>query len=152
MNINFTSLLQEIEKLLATDKTLNEILSDTCNLLKNEVYHYDWVGFYILDYQNQQLKLGPYYGKPTDHTFIPVGQGVCGQVAVSGKSKIVQDVSQESNYIACSLDVQSEIVVPVLKNGVFVAEIDIDSHSPAPFTMDDEIFLSAICQKLAILF
>ncbi|HEY3388062.1 MAG TPA: GAF domain-containing protein, partial [Prolixibacteraceae bacterium] len=83
---------------------------------------------------------------------IPVGKGVCGQVAENKKLKIVQDVSQEGNYIACSIDVQSEIVVPILKGDKFVAEIDIDSHSPSPFTNDDEEFLTSVCRKISVLF
>jgi len=127
------------------------ILLKICELLKNEVYHYDWVGFYLLE-QNNMLVLGPYVGKPTDHTHIPVGKGVCGQVAESGLTMIVQDVTQMENYIACSLDVQSEIVAPVIKEGKFVAEIDIDSHSPAPFSEKDQILLEAIALKICHLF
>ena len=118
-----------------------------CQLLKQEFFHYDWVGFYILE--NGSLKLGDYVGKPTEHTNIEVGKGVCGQVAEKKQTIIVQDVRQEDNYIACSIDVQSEIVVPVLKDGQFVAELDIDSHSPAPFTPDDREFLERICGLLA---
>ena len=98
------------------------------------------------------LVLGPSSGKPTEHTHIPVGKGVCGQVAESKQSMIVQDISQQTNYIACSMDVQSEIVVPVIKNGQFVAEIDIDSHAFAPFTKEDELFLTSIADQLAIYF
>ena len=152
MKSNFTELLGEIDAFISSDKTLTEILSATCVLLKNQVFHYDWVGFYILDKESARLQLGPFSGKPTEHTSIAVGQGVCGQVAENLKLKVVQDVSQEGNYIACSLDVQSEIVVPVLVNGQFIAEIDIDSHSPAPFTPDDERFLTAVCQKLSLRF
>jgi len=152
MKIAYKKLLQQIEISVSSGHDLDEILSEICILLKNNVFHYDWVGFYILEKQNLLLNLGPYCGKPTDHTTIPVGKGVCGQVAESLKLKIVQDVSQESNYIACSLDVQSEIVVPVLINGQFVAEIDIDSHSPAPFSVIDENFLSAVCNLLSPLF
>jgi len=152
MQSAFTTLLTKIETLPVSDKSLTEILSQICVLLKNEVGHYDWVGFYIPDNQKTTLILGPYCGKPTEHTIIPFGQGVCGQVADNQKLKIVQDVTKEGNYIACSLDVQSEIVVPILKNGQFVAEIDIDSHSPAPFTPDDEQFLTAICRYLSLLF
>ena len=94
----------------------------------------------------------PYAGKPTEHISIPVGKGVCGQVAESRKTMIVQDVTQQTNYIACSIDVQSEIVVPILKNGQFVAEIDIDSHAHAPFSIEDEQFLTAIADELAICF
>ena len=152
MEINYNKLLQEIEALVASGLVRSEILLNTCKLLKKEVYHYDWVGFYILDLKEPILKLGSYIGKPTEHTMIPVGKGVCGQVAKNKKLKIVQNVNLEENYIACSLDVQSEIVVPILKEGDFVAEIDIDSHSPSPFTTDDENFLTTVCQKLSKLF
>ena len=152
MKIAYKKLLQQIEISVSSGHDLDEILSEICILLKNNVFHYDWVGFYILEKQNLLLNLGPYCGKPTDHTTIPVGKGVCGQVAESLKLKIVQDVTLENNYIACSLEVQSEIVVPILKNNQFVAEIDIDSHSPAPFSADDEKFLTAVCDLLSPLF
>jgi len=152
MNTEFIPLLQEIESFITSGSTRSEILLNTCKLLKNKVYHYDWVGFYLLDEQHSNLVLDSFAGKSTEHTAIPVGKGVCGQVAESCKLKIVQDVSQEGNYIACSIDVQSEIVVPVLKEGKFVAEIDIDSHSPSPFTPDDEMLLTSVCQKLSVLF
>ena len=152
MNSTYSNLLREIKIFVSSDKDRNEILHYVCNLLKNNVFHYDWVGFYILDKENSVLILGPYLGKPTEHTMIPVGKGVCGQVAENLKLKVVQDVSHENNYISCSLDVQSEIVVPILKNGLFVAEIDIDSHSPAPFSADDEEFLLSVCDELSVLF
>ena len=152
MTTNFNDTLPLIDDLINTATDRNELLSEIAKLLKDEVWHYDWVGFYLLDSNSNNLVLGPYSGKPTEHTLIPIGKGVCGQVAESKKPKIVQDVSQENNYIACSLDVQSEIVVPILKEGNFVAEIDIDSHSPSPFTFEDETFLNSICAKLALLF
>jgi len=152
MKTELKQLLLKIDSSISSGTTRSEILLNTCKLLKENVYHYDWVGFYLLDEQNSNLILEVFDGKTTEHTMIPVGKGVCGQVAESKKLKIVQDVSQEGNYIACSIDVQSEIVVPVLKDGKFVAEIDIDSHSPSPFTIDDEKFLTSICQKLSVLF
>lgn len=152
MSADYTQLLKEIDSFIVSGESRTDILFNTCKLLRNNVYHYDWVGFYLLDENQSKLILGPFTGKPTEHTEIPVGKGVCGQVAESKKLKIVQDVSQEGNYIACSLDVQSEIVVPVLKDDKFVAEIDIDSHSPSPFTINDENFLTSVCQKLSIIF
>jgi GAF domain-containing protein len=152
MEVNYNKLLHEIEAFVTSGLLRSEILLNTCKLLKDKVYHYDWVGFYILDEKESTLNLGSYVGKPTEHTMIPVGRGVCGQVAENKKLKIVQDVNEEGNYIACSLDVQSEIVVPILKGGNFVAEIDIDSHSPSPFNTDDEMFLTSVCQKLSVLF
>lgn len=136
---NFSEVYQTIVKLVRNNP--DDLLFRICELLKQEIYHYDWVGFYILNQANNELILGSFVGKPTPHTHIAVGKGICGQVAESGQTMVVQDVTQVDNYISCGLDVQSEIVVPVLKNGKFVAELDIDSHSPAPFTPEDnEIF------------
>jgi L-methionine (R)-S-oxide reductase len=146
------SILQEVKKIISKEDGKETVLLEITQLLKTEVYHYDWVGFYILNKKTDQLELGPYSGKATEHTQIPIGKGVCGQVAVSNATMIVQDVSQMENYISCSIDVQSEIVVPIIKNGKFVAEIDIDSHSPAPFTEDDKFLLEEICKLLDVLF
>lgn len=143
---DFNSLLQKVEALVEEDP--ENVLFRICELLKLEVYHYDWVGFYIQEPKKNELVLGPFAGKPTPHTHIPVGKGICGQVAASGQTMVVQDVTQVENYISCGLEVQSEIVVPVLKDGKFVAEIDIDSHSPAPFTDADNKFLTQVCNLL----
>lgn len=143
---NFIEVFQKITALVKINP--EDLLLRICELLKQEVYHYDWVGFYILDQKKNELVLGPFVGKPTQHTHIAVGKGICGQVAESGLTMVVQDVTQVENYISCGLDVQSEIVVPIMKDGKFVAELDIDSHSPAPFTPDDSAFLSKVCDLL----
>lgn len=144
---DFSATFQKVLDLVALNP--EDLLFRICELLKLEVYHYDWVGFYILDPVKNELVLGPYVGKPTQHTHIAVGKGICGQVAESGQTMVVQDVTQVENYISCGLDVQSEIVVPVMKNDRFVAELDIDSHSPAPFTSADSDFLGKICSLLS---
>lgn len=143
---NFTDVYQKTLELIQSNSP--DLLLRICELLKQEVYHYDWVGFYILNSESNELVLGPFVGKPTPHTHIAVGKGICGQVAESSQTMVVQDVTQVENYISCGLDVQSEIVVPILKNGKFVAELDIDSHSPAPFTEEDSIFLNKLCNLL----
>lgn len=143
---NYSEILLKVAELVKNNA--EDLLFRICDLLKQEVYHYDWVGFYILDQEKNELVLGPFAGKPTLHTNIAVGKGICGQVAASGQTMVVQDVTQVENYISCGLEVQSEIVVPVLKNGKFVAGLDIDSHSPAPFTGEDNEFLSQICDLL----
>jgi len=144
---NFTEVYSKIAELVRDNH--EDILIRICELLKQEVYHYDWVGFYVLYPEKNELVLGSFAGKPTPHTNIAIGKGICGQVAESGKTMVVQDVTQVENYISCGLEVQSEIVVPVMKNGKFVAELDIDSHSPAPFTVDDSLFLAKVCDLLA---
>ena len=147
MATNFAEVYQKLLSLSADHP--EEYLLNLCKLLKQEVYHYDWVGFYKLDQEKNELVLGPFAGKPTPHTHITVGKGICGQVAEKGQTMVVQDVTQVENYISCGLEVQSEIVVPILKDGKFVAELDIDSHSPAPFTLEDSEFLAEVCDLLS---
>ncbi len=149
----FEELEQRIDDLEQEIASQLNKLQNICKLLKEEVAHYDWVGFYLVDKSNStELILGPFEGSPTEHTRIPFGQGVCGQVAQSKKTLVVQNVSDEGNYLSCSIDVRSEIVVPIFKNEKFIGEIDIDSHQKAPFTKEDTAFLENIAQKLSELF
>ena len=120
-----------------------------CQFLKKNVPHYDWVGFYFKNGDKNELKLGPFAGEPTDHLIIPFGKGICGQVALSNKNFVVPDVKAQDNYIACSLTVKSEIVVPLFVNGKNVGQIDIDSKTIDPFTVDDERFLEYVNQEVA---
>lgn len=150
--MNSENILELVDEIIKSEHSKKFILLKICELLKTEVDYYNWVGIYILDKEAQILKLGPYIGKPTDHTHIPIGKGVCGQVAASRQTMVVQDISKMVNYIACSLDVKSEIVVPVLKYDEFIAEIDIDSHSPAPFSEKDRLLLETIGEKIKHLF
>lgn len=120
-----------------------------CEILEANVDYYNWVGFYFKNGDKDELKLGPYVGEPTDHTIIPFGKGICGQVAVSNKNFVVPDVTAQDNYIACSITVKAEIVIPVFVNGENVGQIDIDSNTPDPFTEDDERFLEFVCKQVA---
>ena len=130
-------------------KSVDTRLGDICELLRNNVDHYDWVGFYFKNGNKEELKLGPYAGAPTDHTIIPFGKGICGQVAVSNQNFVVPDVAAQDNYIACSITVKAEIVVPLFVNGENVGQIDIDSNTPDPFTEEDERFLEFINRHVA---
>jgi len=122
-------------------------------LLHDEVPAYDWVGFYLADPDKErELILGPYVGKPTEHVRIPFGSGICGQSAETLKTFLVEDVSKETNYLACSPTVQSEIVVPILKGGKFVAELDIDSDDLGGIGTEDRRVLEEICKDLTSLF
>ncbi|MCR9225970.1 MAG: GAF domain-containing protein [Flavobacteriaceae bacterium] len=131
------------------NKSADTRLGEICELLRNNVDHYDWVGFYFKNGDKQELKLGPYAGAPTDHTIIPFGKGICGQVAVSNQNFVVPDVAAQDNYIACSITVKAEIVVPLFVNGENVGQIDIDSNTPDPFTEEDERFLEFINAEVA---
>jgi len=127
----------------------DERLLSICELLEKNVPHYNWVGFYFKNGDKNELKLGPYVGAPTDHTIIPFGKGICGQVAVSNKNFIVPDVKAQDNYIACSINVKAEIVVPIFVNGENIGQIDIDSNTIDPFTKEDETLLEFICAEVA---
>ena len=87
--------------------------------------------------------------QPTEHTIIPFGKGICGQVAVSNQNFVVQDVSEQDNYISCGWKVKSEIVIPIFVNGANIGQIDIDSHTANTFSKDDEILLEYVCKQVA---
>ena len=138
-----------IEIVSNNNETVENRLYNICKLLEANVGHYDWVGFYFRNGDKEELKLGPYVGEPTDHTIIPFGKGICGQVAVSNENFVVPDVKAQDNYIACSITVKSEIVIPIFVNGENIGQIDIDSKSIDPFTEADERFLEFVCGKVA---
>ena len=140
----------QCETIIYSQVTLKEKMQAICNLLGSQMPAYDWVGFYLSDVKNKKLYLGPFYGEPTEHTSISYGKGVCGQVAEAQKTFVIDDVAEEKNYIACSIHVKSEIVVPIIKNQIVVGQIDIDSHTPAAFKQEDQQMLEKICLEIAI--
>ncbi|WP_313373530.1 GAF domain-containing protein [Chishuiella sp.] len=124
-------------------------LQKICQLLSDEISYYNWVGFYFKNGDKNELKLGPYVGAETDHTIIPYGKGICGQVAESNETFVVPDVYAQDNYLACSIETKAEIVVPIFKDGENVGQIDIDSHTINPFTEDDTKILDYICARVS---
>jgi len=124
-------------------------LQTLCEKLQDEVSHFDWVGFYFANHQTQTLHLKAFAGAPTEHSIIPFGKGICGQVALSNTLLNIPDVQVEDNYIACSLEVQSELVVPLFVDGMNVGQIDIDSNTPNAFSPHDEYLLTQLCQEIA---
>ncbi len=143
-------LIPQVENILDQNNLdVDTRLKELCELLNAEVDYYDWVGFYFRNGEKEELKLGPYVGEPTDHTIIPFGKGICGQVAVSNENFVVPDVQAQDNYIACSISVKSEIVVPLFVNGENIGQIDIDSKTIDPFSEEDERFLEVVNQMVA---
>ena len=132
-----------------TNATLDQRLQNVCKLLTQQVSYYDWVGFYFANHATKTLHLKAYCGAPTEHTVIEFGKGICGQVAVSNKNFVVPDVKAQDNYIACSISVKAEIVIPLFKNGENIGQIDIDSNTQDPFTKADEDFLTWLNEKVA---
>ena len=115
--------------------------------LLKEQPDYSWVGIYVL--HGNELVLGPYLGKPSPHTHIPLGRGICGAAAAEKATIIVDDVNADPRYLACSLDTKSEIVVPIMKGGEVLGEIDIDSDRLAAFGPADQQMLEAVAALLA---
>ena len=144
--------LTKLRSILASEASNGEKQQAVCRWLHDERPHYDWVGFYIARPAQKILKLGPYVGAPTEHTRIPYGRGICGQVADSEETLVIDDVGNQENYLACSMHVKSELVVPIFKDGCFVAELDIDSHTKSRFGAQEVQFLESVAKEIAVLF
>ena len=108
---------------------------------------YHWCGVYRLE--GDTLVLDEYVGAETDHTRIAVGQGVCGTAVAEGRNQIVADVGKLENYLACSADTKSEIVVLIRRDGKVVGQIDVDGHEPGAFDVSDEELLEEVARHLA---
>jgi L-methionine (R)-S-oxide reductase len=117
-------------------------------ILAREVPTYDWVGIYLL--VGNELVLGPFVGAPSPHTRIPLGRGICGAAATEAKTIIVDDVNSDPRYLECSLETQSEIVVPIIHGGMVLGEIDIDSHERAAFGPTDRDLLEEVASQLGV--
>lgn len=150
--MNIENLKKSVDTIINSTKTISEKQQVICDFLENEISYYDWVGFYFKNGDKNELKLAEYTGEETEHTIIPFGKGICGQVAVSNENFVVQDVSEQTNYISCGWKVKSEIVIPIFVNNENIGQIDIDSHTTNPFTKDDEEILEFVCSKIATLY
>lgn len=148
----FSEIISQAKSIVESDISKTAKLKEICALLNRQVPHYHWVGFYLADEPKRELVLGPFAGEPTEHRRIKFGQGICGQAADTRKTFIVQDVTKETNYLACSPKVKSEIVIPIFRQDKIVGELDIDSHLISAFTAEDKIFLKTIAKLTAALF
>ncbi|MEF8879228.1 MAG: GAF domain-containing protein [Candidatus Thermoplasmatota archaeon] len=138
---------EKIYSLLKKDENSEKILQNVVDFLQKNFKKYSWVGIYIIE--GDDLVLGPWQGShSTEHTRIPVGEGVCGSAAEFGSTEIVPDVSKDSRYLACFVSTKSEIVVPIIKNGETIGEIDIDSDVKNAFDDGDKLFLESIANKI----
>jgi L-methionine (R)-S-oxide reductase len=139
----------EVNALAESSSAAEDLMRAMAKLLHHKMLKYNWVGFYMLEpgAQPPVLVLGAFEGAMTPHTRIPLNQGICGAAASSGQTVVVDDVSKDARYLACSLETKSEIVVPVFAQGQVVGELDIDSHFPAAFTVQDQEFVQH-CARL----
>jgi len=139
---------KEAERLSSEARTADQLMESVTVLLNNQMLKYNWVGFYMLEpgADPPMLVLGHYRGAMTPHIRIPLNQGICGAAASSGKTVVVDDVKKDPRYLACSLETQSEIVVPVFVHGEVAGELDIDSHFLAAFATEDRELIEYCAQ------
>ena len=142
-------IIKKIKSILSNKDDWEKKLFKICDIIKYNLKKYDWVGFYFSDLINKKLKLIAFSGEETEHTIIPFGRGVCGQVANSNKPLIIPDVKSEKNYISCNINVKSEIVVPILIDNINIGQIDVDSNTINAFSNMDKIFLEEICELVS---
>ncbi len=143
--LDYTSAENKIKDIVSGS---SQILVDVVDFLYKNIDHYSWIGIYLVDGKN--LVLGPWKGKQaTEHTRIPIGKGICGSAAASGKTEIIPDVNADDRYLACFISTKSEIVVPIKKEGKILGEIDIDSDIKDAFTKADKEFLEKIADMLS---
>ena len=145
-----TQILKKIESLIREGKDGDEILKGVVRILKESFSYYTWVGIYLLE--ENELVLGSFLGKPSPHTRIKLGKGICGAAGREKKTVIVPDVNADPRYLACSLETESEIVVPIMKGGKVFGEIDIDSDKPDAFGENDKKLLEKIAGILVNIF
>jgi L-methionine (R)-S-oxide reductase len=135
--------LDAVERIINRGGDADDVLRQIVSVLQDRFDHYSWVGIYLVE--GDELVLGPWQGpQATEHVRIPVGQGVCGAAAATGRTEVVDDVNADPRYLACFPSTRSEIVVPISYEGRVVAEIDIDSDTPAAFAEDDRRFLERV--------
>ena len=124
-------------------------LEACCKVLRNNIAHYDWVGFYFSNFNTKTLQLKAFSGDPTEHVTIPFGKGICGQVALTNQNFIVPNIKEEDNYISCNINVRSELVVPLFFEGRNIGQIDIDSNKIDAFSKEDENLLVLCCDFIS---
>ena len=147
MTPDYEAVARDIKAELAGAIDRTDAMSRVVGLLKARIPAYTWVGIYEL--VGDELVLGPFLGKPSPHTRIPLGRGICGAAATERATIVVDDVRNDPRYLACSVETQSEIVVPVMRGGTVLGEIDLDSDTPAACGPHDRRMLEAAAALLA---
>jgi L-methionine (R)-S-oxide reductase len=139
--ITYDDILDTLRERITRAQSHHEAMVQVVNTLKDQMPHYSWVGIYLLE--GNELVLGPFVGKPSPHTRIPLDKGICGAAASQGLTIVVDDVDLDPRYLACSLETRSEIVVPIRRGDRLIGEIDVDSDKKAAFGDADRDLLEA---------
>ena len=146
LDLHIKEILNHVEHLVRHADSAEKSLDGVVALLHDRVPHFNWTGVYLL--KNGELVLGPFRGKASPHTRIPLNRGICGAAASQQKTVIVPDVSADPRYLACSLETKSEIVVPVMDGDECLGEIDIDSDVRDAFGATDQELLESVARRI----
>lgn len=141
----YRELNSQLAALIGDERDAIANMANMAALIFHQLPDLNWAGFYLL--KGGELVLGPFQGKPACIR-IPVGRGVCGTAAATRETQVVPDVHAFPGHIACDADSRSEIVVPLMVNGVCVGVLDLDSPKPGRFDVDDRAGLEAAAQYL----
>ena len=147
MAVTYDDVLTGVRAAIEHAPSYPQAMLEAVNVLKEQMPDYSWVGIYLLE--GEELVLGPYRGKPSPHTRIPLNQGICGAAASTRETIIVDDVNSDPRYLARSIETKSEIVVPIMLDGEVLGELDIDSDRPAAFGSADRTLLEKVAELLA---
>ncbi|MGB0544341.1 MAG: GAF domain-containing protein [Longimicrobiales bacterium] len=142
-----TKTIKDLQQMRDEGHLSDALLRAAVRSIEESDERFDWVGVYLLG--EEGLWLHNYVGEPTEHAKIPVGTGVCGRAVQERTNLNIPDVSAEENYLSCSPDVQSELVILIRAGEDIFGQIDIDSEEKAAFTEEDEVALIGIADKLA---
>lgn len=143
--MNYKELIMQVDALTAGVPYLVANLANVSAVIWQEMERINWAGFYLME--GGSLVLGPFQGKPACIE-IPVGRGVCGTAVAERKTQLVEDVHQFPGHIACDSASNSEIVVPMYKNGEIFGVLDIDSPYYARFTAEDQAGMEELVRVL----
>ena len=143
--MNYNDAENKLNKIILENEE-SRVLNDVVDFIYKNFDKYSWIGIYIV--HGDTLVLGPWKGEQaTEHIRIPIGSGVCGSAAKSGKTEIVPHVNKDDRYLACFVSTCSEIVVPITRKRKVIGEIDIDSDVPNAFNNKDADFLKKIASN-----
>ncbi len=148
MDSGAKAIVDTLTRLREQGAPLDEILRQAVERVHHSNPRFHWTGIYEL-FPDKVLRLGPFIGAPTNHVFICVGQGVCGSAVAQKRNMNIPDVSKESNYLACSQETRSELVVLIRRGDRIFAQIDIDSHEYAAFDPVSEALVQSVADCLA---
>ena len=139
-------LIDNIRIAFSDKESENEILKATVELIHAYSSGFNWTGIYMM--RDDVLEIGPYVGAETSHSKIELNSGICGAAATEKKSIVVDDVTADSRFLACSPATRSEIVVPLMDGDLCLGEIDIDSNQNSFFSNDDRLMLEEIAAMI----